>query len=210
MGEILEGLWRFEARHPEWTEDEGGEEGWEPVVGWWGVSSPSGLVLIDPLVEDWPQLDRLVEGQGGCAGIIRTVHWHQRSVADAARRYGAGVWARPSGAGAAAPPTDHAVSDSEELFERITAFDMERQDEIALWLPAQRALIFGDAMLRRGAGELRVCPESWIQPPGGAARMRSLLAGLTVLPVKHVLVSHGPLVLDDGERSLRAATSERR
>jgi glyoxylase-like metal-dependent hydrolase (beta-lactamase superfamily II) len=207
VGEILEGVWRFEALHPEWTEEEGGEEGWEPLVGWWAVSSPLGLVLVDPLVEDWPSLDRLVEGQEGCAGIIRTCHWHQRSIAAAARRYGAEVWARPWGAGPDAPPYDHGVSDHEQLFERVTALDVERQDEIALWLPARRALIFGDAMLRRGAGDLRVCPDSWIQPPGGPARLRSLLKGLTALPVEHVLVSHGPLVLGDGGRSLREATS---
>jgi glyoxylase-like metal-dependent hydrolase (beta-lactamase superfamily II) len=207
VGEILDGVWRFEALHPEWTEDEGGDDGWEPLVGWWALSSPLGLVLVDPLVEDWPSLDRLVEGQKGCAGIIRTCHWHQRSIAEAAKRYGAEVWARAPGMDANGPPYDHSVTDREELFERITVLDAERQDEIALWLPAQRALIFGDAMLRRGAGDLRVCPDSWIQPPGGPARLRSLLRGLTTLPVEHVLVSHGPLVLGDGSRSLREATS---
>jgi glyoxylase-like metal-dependent hydrolase (beta-lactamase superfamily II) len=207
VGEIFDGVWRFEALHPEWTEEEGGEEGWEPLVGWWAVRAPGGLVLVDPLVEDWPALDKLVEVHGGCAGIMRTVHWHQRSIAEAAKRYDAGVWARPPGAGEAAPPYDHPVSDREELFERITALDVERQDEIALWLPAQRALIFGDAMLRRDDGELRVCPDWWIQPRGGAGRLRSLLRELTALPVDHVLVSHGALVLGDGERSLREATS---
>jgi hypothetical protein len=207
VGEILDGVWRFEALHPEWTEEEGGEEGWEPLVGWWAVSSPRGLVLVDPLIEDWPALDRLVEAQGGCAGIVRTVHWHQRSIPDAAKRYATGVWARPPGSGEAVPEYDHAVRDREELFERIIVLDVERQVEIALWLPAQQALIFGDAMLRRGVGELRVCPDSWIQPPGGSERLRSLLGELTALPVEHVLVSHGPLVLGDGKRSLREATS---
>jgi glyoxylase-like metal-dependent hydrolase (beta-lactamase superfamily II) len=206
-GEILDGVWRFEALHPAWTEEEGGEEGWEPLVGWWAVSSREGLVLVDPLVEDWPELDRLVDAQDGCAAIVRTVHWHQRSIAGAAKRYRAAVWARPPSAGEAAPPYDHPVRDREDLLGRLTVLDVERQDEIALWLSAQRALIFGDAMLRRGAGELRVCPDSWIQPPGGPGRLRSLLRDLTAFPVEHVLVSHGPLVLGDGERSLREATS---
>jgi hypothetical protein len=34
-----------------------------------------------------------------------------------------------------------------------------------------------------------------------------LLADLTDLPVEHVLVSHGPLVLGDGLASLRRATT---
>jgi hypothetical protein len=207
VGPILDGVWRFESVHPDWTEDEGGEEGWDSLVGWWAVSSPAGLVLVDPLVDDWPALDQLVETEGGCAGVIRTCHWHERSVADAATRYDTEVSAGSAQVGRVAPPYDHAVSDREELFEGITAFDVERDDEIALWVAPQRALAFGDAMIRRATGELRVCPESWTQPPCGPARLRSLLRGLTELPVEHVLVSHGPLVLGDGERSLRAATS---
>jgi hypothetical protein len=110
VGEIVEGLWRFEALLPEWTEEESGEDGWEQNVAWWVIETPG-------------------------------------------------------------------------------------------------ALVFGDVMLRTSAGQLRVCPESWTQPAGGPARLRRLLAGLTNLPVAHVLVSHGPLVLDDGIVSLRAATT---
>jgi hypothetical protein len=62
-------------------------------------------------------------------------------------------------------------------------------------------------MLRTLAGDLRVCPDSWTQPEGGPARLRALLGALTVLPVAHVLVSHGPLVLGGGGASLQGATS---
>jgi hypothetical protein len=186
-GEVLQGLWRFEGVHPEWTEHDGGEEGWEPTVAWWAVAGESGLVLIDPLVFDWPALDRLVEDGGGCPGIVRTCHWHQRSIAEAAARYGAEVWATPGLAGG------------------LVAHEVERADEIALWLPAQAALLFGDAMLRSTTGELQVCPDSWTQPDGGPARLRAVLRDLAQLPVEHVLVSHGPLVLGDGRASLRSA-----
>ncbi len=71
--------------------------------------------------------------------------------------------------------------------------------------PVTEALLFGDAMLRRHAGELRRCPDSWLAPEGGHARLRTVLAGLSELPVEHVLVSHGPLVLGRGRASLRAA-----
>jgi hypothetical protein len=102
---------------------------------------------------------------------------------------------------------DHPVSDRDELFDGLRVIDVERADEIALWLPRQRALIFGDAMIRTRAGELSVCPESWTQPEGGPARLRFLLGALSSLPVEHVLVSHGPLVLGEGLVSLRNATS---
>jgi glyoxylase-like metal-dependent hydrolase (beta-lactamase superfamily II) len=206
-GQIIEGLWRFEALHPEWVEQEGEQDGWEQSVAWWAVASRQGLVLIDPLVDDWDALDRLISGGGGCAGIVRTCHWHQRSVAEVASRYNVQVWARRSADGGLRYAVDHAASDGEELFDGWRVIDVERADELALWLPRQRALVFGDAMIRTGAGELRVCPESWTQPAGGPARLRSLLGALEALPVEHVLVSHGPLVLGDGLASLRAATS---
>ena len=205
-GEILEGLWRFEARHPEWTEDEGGEEGWDPIVSWWAVRTPAGLALIDPLIDDWRAIDELVQANSGCAGVIRTCHWHQRSIAEAAARFDAEVLASPHPRDRGWPSFDRGVSDREELFDGIVAVAMERDDEVALWLEGHRALVFGDAMLRARDGQLQVCPESWTQPEGGRARLISLLRELTELPVEHVLVSHGPLVLSDGLSSLRAAT----
>jgi hypothetical protein len=206
-GQIIEGLWRFEAPLPDWTEHEGGEDGWEQVVAWWAIAVAEGLVLIDPLVHEWDALDGLMAVGGGCTGVVRTCHWHQRSIVDVVSRYDVDVWARPLPDGRVRHAFDHAVSDREELSDRLRTIDVERADEIALWLPRQRALVFGDAMIRTRAGELRVCPDSWTQPEGGPARLRSLLGALSSLPVEHVLVSHGPLVLGDGLASLRNATS---
>jgi hypothetical protein len=207
--EVLRGLWRFTAAHPEWTEEEGGDDGWDEVVAWWAVSTTRGMLLIDPLISDWGELDRMVGAHGGCAGVLRTVHWHQRSVGEASDRYAAPIWAMPSPTPENRQPLDHALSDGEQLWDGIQVFSVERDDEIALWLPSQAALLFGDAMLRRDTGELRVCPDSWLQPQGGPARLRSLLGALTRFPVEHVLVSHGPLVLDGGLDSLQAAVTPR-
>jgi len=204
-GEILEGLWRFEAAHPEWTDEGDGEDGWDQIVAWWAVATSRGLLLIDPLVFDWDELDGMIGEHGGCAGIVRTCHWHQRSVAEAASRYAAGVWAKPAANGDRLQPLDHALGDAAELWDGIQALAVERDDEIALWLPAQATLLFGDAMIRRDTGELRTCPDSWTQPEGGSARLRQVLGGLTQFPVEHVLVSHGPLVLGGGLEALRAA-----
>ncbi len=205
MDEILPGLWRFESLHPEWTEEEGGEDGWEPLVGWWALASSRGIVLIDPLVEDWEELDRLIADAGGCAGVIRTIHWHERSVAAAARRYETQVWAMAPPEGVPAQPLDRAIHDGDEVFDGLRATKVERADEIALWLPEQRALLFGDAMIRSADGQLRVCPDSWLQPQGGTSRLREILRGLASLPAEHVLVAHGPHVPGDGPEALRSA-----
>ncbi|MGO9961796.1 MAG: hypothetical protein ACLP50_38450 [Solirubrobacteraceae bacterium] len=204
-GETLQGLWQFEAAHPEWTEAEGGDEGWDQIVAWWAVNTSRGLLLVDPLVTDWDQLDRLVGERGGCAGIVRTIHWHQRSIAEAADRYRAAVWAGRPPSAEQLQPLDHALDDGDELWDGIEALSMERADEIALWLPSQAALLFGDAMLRRDAGRLRICPDSWTQPPEGPERLRAVLGALARFQLRHVLVSHGPLALGSGLESLRAA-----
>lgn len=206
VGEVLPGLWRFQARHPEWTEDEGGEEdGWEPEVAWWVLAGADGAVLVDPLVEDWRALDDLAGALGGVAGIVRTCHWHERSIAEVAARYGAEVWARRPGAGPGGH-LDHSAGDGEELFGAVRVIDVLRADEVALWLHAQRALLFGDAMLRRAGGELRVCPPTWTQPSGGYEDLLERLRGLRALPVEHVLVSHGPFVAGGGAQALERAT----
>lgn len=204
--QILDGVWRFEALHPEWTEDEGGEEGWEPAVAWWAIATAEGLALVDPLVSDWEALDELVVAHGGCPGIVRTCHWHERSIAEAARRYRAPVLAGRPVQDSTAPAPEREVRDRELLFGALIALHLGRIDELCLWLSDRDALLFGDAMLRRESGRLRVCPDSWLPSGGGQERLREILAGLAAeLPVAHVLVSHGPHVAGDGLVALRAA-----
>jgi hypothetical protein len=203
--EVLPALWQFLAQHPEWTEQDGDEDGWDPLVAWWAIGTSRGLLLVDPLIADWAEFDRFVAARGGCAGVVRTCHWHQRSVAAVAARYSAPVWAMRSAQFEPRHPFDHGLRDQDQLWDGIQAFFLERDDEIALWLPQHAALLFGDAMLRRGQGQLRVCPASWTQPAGGPDRLRVLLGALSELPVEHVLVSHGPLVAGDGLASLQAA-----
>ena len=110
---------------------------------------------------------------------MRACHWHQRSIDEVVSRYPAPVWARRDPDGNVRHALDDAVEDRQVLFDRLRIIDAERADEVALWLPHQRALVFGDEMIRSAPGELRIRPESWTQPEGGSARLRSLLAGLT-------------------------------
>jgi glyoxylase-like metal-dependent hydrolase (beta-lactamase superfamily II) len=204
-GEMLDGLWRFEQAHPDWH----GQETWDRDVAWWAVRTPAGLVLLDPLPGDWDALDALVAAEGGCAGVIRSTYWHQRDVAATAHRYGAAVWAHPAVAGARPEHYDREVADGDELPGGITAHYTTRLDEIALWIPGHRALAFGDVVLRRADGTLRLCPDSWLDDDGGPQRLREALAPLIELPAEHVLVSHGPFVAGGGAAALAEATLRR-
>jgi len=59
--------------------------------------------------------------------------------------------------------------------------DLERP----LWVPEQRALVFGDALTAPG-GELRVWASQWHEE-----RILPALRALLELPFEHVIVSHG-------------------
>jgi glyoxylase-like metal-dependent hydrolase (beta-lactamase superfamily II) len=193
-GEILPGVWRFTAVHPDWD----GDEDWDPEIAWWAIRTEPGLLLVDPLVDDWEALDALAEAAGGCAGIVRLMHFHQRSIAAAASRYRAPVWARPAPARVPQHPFDRALEHGETPTPGVTAFQVPRDDEVVLWLAGHRALLAGDVLLREADGTLDLCPESWVSRDRGRAGLRESLAGIVQLGAAHVLVCHGPLVLGDG------------
>lgn len=199
--QVLEGVWRFVARHPDW---ESGED-WEPEVAWWAVRTADGLVLIDPLLAGWEELDGLVAAQGPCAAVIRTVFWHERSCPAAAARYGCELWALPAPPETPLRAYDRAAAHGQRLPGGLIALEVTRASELALWLPGVRALVFGDAMLRDGEGRLNLCPPAWVGGEENHARLRSALSRLPELEAEHVLVSHGPLVLGDAATALAGA-----
>lgn len=150
----------------------------------------------------------IVSAHGGCAAIVRTLHFHQRTIPEAAARYGAEVWARGTRPGVPAHAFDREVGHGDRLPGGVQAFTTARDDELVLWLPRQRALVCGDVMLRNAEGELSLCPESWVQRAGGYGPLRESLAPLPDLGPEHVLVSHGPLVLGDGATALPRALAD--
>jgi glyoxylase-like metal-dependent hydrolase (beta-lactamase superfamily II) len=103
-----------------------------------------------------------------------------------------------------AHPLDRAVVPGSPLPGDVLTFETPRDDEITLWSGAQRALIFGDVMLRDSDGVLHRCPDSWVARDGGPEPLRESLRKLLDLPAEHVLVAHGPLVLGDGTELARA------
>lgn len=200
--EILAQLYRFEQVHPTWTGDDLGELGCDGVVSWWAVCTAAGLVLVDPLVDDWRDVDDLVKRHGRCAAIVRTCYWHQRSVTEAANRFGTEVWALQPPTPGPPRPFDQAAVSGERMPGGLIPYPVDRYDEIVIWLPAQAALISGDVLLRNRAGELSLCPTSWLAPDDGPKQVRAALGALPDLKMDHVLVSHGPLVLGGGHSEL--------
>jgi hypothetical protein len=85
----------------------------------------------------------------------------------------------------------------------VLAFSAERGDEVAYWLEAPRAAVFGDAILGDQAGGLRLTP--WARNAEGLERTRQALLPLLELPIEVVLTAHGDPVLANGRDALARA-----
>jgi glyoxylase-like metal-dependent hydrolase (beta-lactamase superfamily II) len=176
-------------------------EEWKQTVGWASFETPDGtLVAIDPMEPEGP-----VEG---APDVLISVYWHTRAAGEWAKRFGATVWA-PSGARAAvakrAGVEPRTFRPGDELPGGVEAFATARRSEVVFWLPSDRTLVPGDAMLGAEGGGLRLCPASWVGGDDKLEKLRESLRPLLDLPVERVLVSHGEPVLTNGRRALEQA-----
>lgn len=83
----------------------------------------------------------------------------------------------------------------------VECFPTARNGEVVYWVPRERALIVGDALL--ADPELRLCPASWLRPKT-QDDLRESLRPLLDLPIEAIYVSHGEPVLVDGTAALKA------
>ena len=211
--ELAPRLWRWTATHPEWTEEEGGQDGWEPEVSSYALVGEDALVLIDPLVPEddeerfWRALDDDVEHHGP-PQILLTVFYHARSATTILDRYpGAALWA-PAAAETQARErvaVAHVYGDGDLLPGGIEGRTTEHRAEAVLWIPSHNALAAGDLLLGTEDGGVRVVPDSWLRPGVTGAMIRDGLRPLLDLPLELLLLTHGAPVLDDAQAQLAAA-----
>jgi hypothetical protein len=210
--ELRPRLWYWTARHPDWTPDQGGDDGWEPDVGCYSYVSPDGatLVLLDPLApgngEDeerfWRALDRDVESHGP-PHVLLTIFWHARSAATILDRYdGARVWVHEPALEEVrkrSTVTDTFVP-GDALPAGLEAHDAGVNKEVAYRIPEYAALVTGDVLIAPPGGPVRV----W---EGGDDARRGLRPVLE-RPVELVLLTHGEPVLEGGREALATALEE--
>ena len=199
-------LWRWTAYHSEWKEE----------VSCWFFESEDGIVLFDPLIPAegadsfLSALDRDVE-RGGSLHILITVFWHARSSRELAERYpGARVWALRRAAAPIARRTS--VTDRYRLEDRLPGgvrpLPTGRSTEVCFWIPSERSLIVGDAILGADSSRpLRFCPESWLPEGRTHDDLREAFSPIADLDLRRLLVSHGRPLLRGGRRSLAALCS---
>jgi hypothetical protein len=200
---IADGLWRWTAPHPEWTDGGADASDWPEEVGCVYAELEDATVLVDPLAPPpgsdderrfLDALDRDVERRGLPVVLLQTIHWHTRSIPLLRQRY----------------------ATSEHLPAGVEAIAIgDPHEEVAYYLRPYHALVVGDVLLgadARGgpAGELRVCPASWFSTVEGGEQwyrdcVVEALRPLHALPAEIVLVGHGSPALAHGARELRRA-----
>jgi glyoxylase-like metal-dependent hydrolase (beta-lactamase superfamily II) len=198
VAQLAPGLWRWTARHLDWTPEQGGPDGWGPEVASYYVEVGGSIVLVDPIVSAdeadrarfWRALDRDVE-RLGAPQVLLTCEWHARSTEDVLERYdGSRSWIGAEGA--ALPGGAHAIPG-------LVGGD------VLIWLPSHAALVAGDTLLGSGAAGIRLCPDSWLGDQDPVAARASLRERLRGLEVALVLPTHGEPVLSDGSDALARA-----
>ena len=214
LREMRPGLHRWTATHPDWEEDEGGADGWEPEVASLAYAGEGALVLVDPLVagDDWRELDELVEATGDPVSIVITCHWHSRSGGDALRRYvnSPGATTHTHSAGVRKMPFEvtHPFEGDASLPGGVDAIESDRgHGEAVLWLERAKTLVVGDVLLGAQGTRteaLRLCPEDWLDGTT-LDDVRNALRPLTRLPVEAVVPLHGAPVLEGAADALKAA-----
>ena len=193
MGEqIRPGLWRWTAPHPDWQPSDSADapDSWPRDVGCVLYQAPSEAVFIDPLAPPddpafWAWADEICRGRS--VSVLETIALsppQPRGVPGPLRRRHDGPIRRP----AARLPEFH---------------------ETLHWIEEHRALVPGDSLIAGADGELRMCPQSWLDFIAAGLTIAGLRAALeralAGLDVELVLVSHGEPVLHDGAAALAGA-----
>jgi hypothetical protein len=213
--QLADGLWRWTARHPEWHPGEFGRE-----VASFAIRAGQDVLLIDPLLPPAPEpvLDVLDGLLGDRVAILISIPYHVRSAEELWRRYrgraDCAIWGH-----AACTKRLKSRAGFREIELGVPlpagvsahAIGRPRRQEMPLYVPSHRALVFGDAVAAVD-GELRVWSignvdarrASWYRE-----RFNPTLEPLLELDFERVLVTHGEPVLKDGRAKLGAALDAR-
>lgn len=186
MDELRQGIWRWEARHPIWTANDGGPDGWGPEVASYAIDTGEHLLLIDPLAVP-ATVDELAPGRE--RAIVLTCPWHERDARTAAEHLGAPIFVPPPDEGDNDPTPGTVFAAGDRLPVGVEAFLGIEPNDLVLWIESRRALVLGDTLVDRGDG-LEI-PVTWLRDVT-LAEVLATLRPLLDLPVEIVLPTHGP------------------
>ena len=164
----------------------------------YGVETPDGKVLIDPL----PLSAEAVESLGKVAAICLTEGQHQRSAWRLRKRLGVPVYA-PEGAHDLDETPDHWYADGHELPGALRAIDTPGFGTVHCALILERdsggpVLFSGDLVVRENEGAFGLIPDKYVDDPRD---IRASVAKLLDLAPEILCPAHGaPAPSGGGER----------
>jgi len=164
----------------------------------YGVETPDGKVLIDPL----PLSTEAGDSLGKVAAICLTEGQHQRSAWRLRKRLGVPVYA-PEGAHDLDETPDHWYADGQELPGALRAIDTPGFGTVHCALILERdtggpVLFSGDLVVREGSGAFGLIPDKYVDDPPG---IRASVAKLLDLAPEILCPAHGaPAASGGGER----------
>lgn len=185
MREVQQGIWHWEARHPDWTPD-AGADGWGPEVSSYAIDTGERLLLVDPLAPPDGLLE-LVAGRE--TAIVLTCPWHRRGASSLSERLGAPIHVPPPDPADDDPVRGDVFEAGDRLPLGIEAFPGLERNDLVLWIESRRAVVAGDTLIDRGNGlEL---PRDWLNEGVRHEDVSEGLRPLLDLRVELVLPTHG-------------------
>jgi hypothetical protein len=190
--DVAPGLWIWRIPHPDWAPPDGGDR---RVTSTCAITGDD-VAVLDPLAppaeatEIWERLD----AQPPTMAVVLKPD-HVRSIDAFVARYGCHAYGPEVYQLDDLPTCDiEPMWYTDVLPGGLTPlYDGRSRNEMPMWLPAQRTIVFADALTSLG-GELQV----WNTPWHEQAVLPALRAFLE-LPFERVIVSHGEPVHDRAE-----------
>lgn len=168
----------------------------------WGIATPAGTVVIDPL----PLAESAFDALGKVGAICLTAASHQRAAWNLRRSRGIRVFAPRGAERMLEEIPDETFSEGDTLPGGLRAFATpgpkgQHHALLATLGDGRTVLFVGDLVLEH-AGSLRPLPPAHLADPAAA---RASVARLAELQVDLVAPAHGDLVPGRSGRALRAA-----
>jgi glyoxylase-like metal-dependent hydrolase (beta-lactamase superfamily II) len=204
--ELRQGLWHWQAPHPQWRST----EPWDQNVSSYAIDNGEQLLLFDPLAVP-SKLEGLADRE---TAIVLTAPWHERDAETLVERLGApvytplpdsaqflmdtyGITAEQAGDGS--PDVVWLLRENKGEARPYTAGDRlpfgaavfpgHKANDTVLWIESHGAVISGDTLVDFGDGlEIN---ERWLRPGVTREEIQKGLRPLLGLPVEHVLATHG-------------------
>lgn len=172
----------------------------------WYVHGEAGAMLVDPLDPDAGVLAAI--DARSVDAIVITNRDHERAAAFYAERYRAPVIAAAPDADELSVSVARRVAAGDEVcgWRVVPLAGLKTAGEFALFDPATKAAIVGDAVWGAPAGALRLMPDEKLADPAQAAlSLRRLLS----LDVRHLLTGDGTPIFECAAGALQAALDAR-